>query len=94
MPFSFDKCLVIHYGLQNSHYNYNCGNYTSTNKNIFFDLGIVSSFGGTLGHIYGFNYTESPPAHWTIGFRGLVLRNSDFLVRVNKAHIHLTHFDI
>ena len=41
MPLSFDKCQFIYCGLHNPHCNYNCGNYTLTNKNSFVDLIIV-----------------------------------------------------
>ena len=51
MPLSFKKCLVIHCGLHNPHYDYKCGNCTLNNKNSFVDLGIVRSCEGDFRSI-------------------------------------------
>ena len=86
MPLSLEKCLVIHYGLHNSHYDYNCRNYTLNNKNSFSDLDIVRSCEGDFReHIA----STVQKAHRLSGlcFRELVNRNSEFLVRLYKTYI-------
>ena len=75
------------YGLHNPHYNYNCGNYTLTNKNIFVNLGIVRSY--EESRLYREHIASTvQKVRLLIGlcFRRLVNRNSEFLVRVYKAY--------
>ena len=86
MPLSFEKCLVNHNGLHHPQYDYKCGNYSLNNKNSFVDLSTVRSCEGDFRKQTALTVQK---AHRLSGlcFRGLVIRNSEFLVRVYKTYI-------
>ena len=46
MPLSISKCLVIHYGVNNSHFQYDCGTSILLASDTFVDLGVRRSASG------------------------------------------------
>ena len=46
MPLSISKCLVIHYGVNNPHFQYDCGTSSLPASDTFVDLGVWSSTSG------------------------------------------------
>ena len=46
MPLSISKCLVIHYGVYNPHFQYDCGTSILPASDTFMDFGVRRSASG------------------------------------------------
>ena len=50
MPLSISKCLVIHYGVNKPHFQYDCGKSILSASDTFVDLGVRRSASGFFHH--------------------------------------------
>ena len=86
MPLSIEKCLVLHCGLNNPQYQYQCGGGVLPATDSLADLGIIRSADGTYSeHISA----VAQKGRRLVGmcFRGIRSRDPVFLMRVYRAYI-------
>ena len=86
MPLSISKCLVIHYGVNNPHFQYDCGTSILPASDTFADLGVrrSASFHDHIAMV-------AQKGRRLVGmcFRQLQSRQPDFLLKVYKTYILL-----
>ena len=63
MQLSISKCLVIHYGVNNPHFQYDCGTSILPASDTFVDLGVLRSAFGKwfLSRSYCYGCSKGPP---------------------------------
>ena len=86
MPLLISKCLVLQYGVNNPHFQYDCCASILPASDTFVDLGVRRSASGFFhDHIA----MVAQKGHRLVGmcFRQLQSRRSDFLLKVHKPYI-------
>ena len=86
MPLSISKCLVTHYGVNNPHFQYDCGTSILPASDTFVDLGVRRSASGLFHDHIAMVIKKD---HRLVGmcFRQLQSRHPDFLLKVYKTYI-------
>ena len=86
MPLSISKCLVIHYGVNNPHFQYDCGTSILSVSDTFVDLGMRRSASGFF-HDHIAVVAQKGRQLVEMCFRQLQSRQPDFLLKVRKIYI-------
>ena len=86
MPLSLSKSMVIHYGLNNPHYRYRCGEVNLPASNSFADLGIGRSSDG-LFREHAAVVAQKGRRLTGLCLRAMPCRDPQFMLRVYKSHI-------
>ena len=86
MPLSFSKSMVIHYGLNNPHYRYRCGEVNLPASNSFADLGIGRSSDG-LFREHAAVVAQKGLRVTGLCLRAMPCRDLQFILRVYKSYI-------
>ena len=86
MPFSISKCLVIHYGVNNPHFRYDCGPSILTTFDPFVDLGVRRSASGFF-HDHIAMVAQKGRRSVGMCFRQHQNRQPNFLLKVYKTYI-------
>ena len=86
MPLSISKCLVTHYGVNNPHFQYDCGTSILPASYTFVDLGVRRS---TSGFFHDHIAMVAQKGRRFVGmcFRQLQSCQPDFLMKVYKTYI-------
>ena len=86
MPLSISKCLVIHYGVNNPHFQYDCGTSILPASDTFTDLSVRRSASGFF-HDDIAMVAQKGCRLVEMCFRLLQSRQPDFLLKVYKTYI-------
>ena len=86
MPLSISKCLVTHYGVDNHHFQYDCGTSILPDSDTFVDFGVRRSANGFF-HDHIAMVAQKGRRLVGMCFRQLQNRQPDFLLKVYKTYI-------